>query len=142
MATNRALKTLLLLVAASSAVADYEIQKPILEQGSERPTAKLILYPGSRVHLEDLKSLHEEVRPCPEDSQSVETGLELDTCLSGEYYLQDNFRIASLPSCDDGTAPILSFYRRRGCNGEPSLTRQGLSLANACLWSKEDELNP
>ncbi|KAK3991280.1 hypothetical protein QBC44DRAFT_55939 [Cladorrhinum sp. PSN332] len=138
----------LLLVAASSAVTahDAESQKAILDSTTEvydGAFAKLSLYPGSRVHPEDLKSLGEEMSPCPENANPVEAQLSFGVCLSGDYYLQNNFKITQVSSsCKDGSKPQLSYYPRRGCRGEPAVTKDAFS-DDSCLWStKDDEPQP
>ncbi|OIW22516.1 hypothetical protein CONLIGDRAFT_220482 [Coniochaeta ligniaria NRRL 30616] len=142
-ATMRAIKVLHLLATASYAAAVFETQKPIsLGHSSGLSAARLALYPGSRIHPEDLKSLNKEVRPCYDEDQPNEITLELDTCLSGDYYLNSNFKITELPSCADGSLPVVSYYRRRDCVGEPAISRQGSDLMDTCLWQKKDQANP
>lgn len=143
MAMRKAMKALHLLSTASYAVANPETQKPIgFEHSLGLPTARLVLYPGSRIHPEDLLSLHKEIRPCNDEDQQREIDLALDTCLSGDYYLHYNIKFAELPQCADGSSPIVSYYRRRECVGEPAISRQGSDLQDACLWEKKDQLNP
>ncbi|KAK4226201.1 hypothetical protein QBC38DRAFT_237031 [Podospora fimiseda] len=142
------LKTLscLLLAAAFKAVTAHtdEHQKAIIHsttQTHNEPFAKLTLFPGSRVHPEDLKSLGKEIPPCPDNVESLEAQLPFGVCLSGEYYLQNNFKIEELSSCSDGSKPKISYYRRRGCKGDPTFIRD-IPAGDTCLWSNKDEPQP
>jgi hypothetical protein len=65
--------------------------------------------------------------------------LSTETCLSGDYYLNHNMLIMKPPMCNDGTAPTMSFYRSRGCGGNPDLSsfnlRKGKNdIPDYCLW--------
>ncbi|KAK4170461.1 hypothetical protein QBC43DRAFT_374728 [Cladorrhinum sp. PSN259] len=146
-------------VRAQDAAADG--QKPLLhwprviqhhDEPSPLPVAKIALYPGSRIHPEDLKSLGLDMPPpCSSHSggDDAETVVEIDlavgTCLSGDYYLRDNLEIKRAPVCGDGsnTKAKVEYYRVRGCKGEPAITREVYEgeekKKNACLWGEKDE---
>jgi hypothetical protein len=137
--------TSLLLAAglATALVAADDIQKPISTKptaASKGTPATIQLYPGSRIHPEDLKHRREELQSCPADSETSEVELHLDTCLSGEYYPQSNFKFTDIPSCPDGSAPKASFFPRRKCKGSATFTTE-VEL-RTCLWSKEHIPNP
>lgn len=129
-------------LALTSALAVAGSQRPILpHRPIEDRVAALVLYPGSRLHPDDLTGLGEKQQPCQEDSElpSTRIDLEIDTCLSGEYYLRDNLKITKVPICKDGSTPTVNFYKQRGCAGEPETQRVGGKLVNDCLLSKEDD---
>lgn len=136
------MNVLLFLAAASFAIANPEMQKPIVTLHSpQQSSAKLVLYPGSRIHPEDLQSLNEETRPCDDDGATAEIDLEVGACLSGDYYLHNNFKITELPSCGDGIKPVITYYPRRGCV-EPFAVHRYLQETDMCLWQKEQQPNP
>ncbi|KAB5513431.1 hypothetical protein GE09DRAFT_631067 [Coniochaeta sp. 2T2.1] len=139
----RSVMNILLLLAASSyAAAGQDTQKPLnLQHTVEPSSAKILLYPGSRIHPDDLLSLNKEVRPCHDDDPTSEIDLEIDTCLSGDYYLHNNFKVTKLPSCADGQPAAVTYYRRRGCVGMPTIATF-LRETESCLWRKDHQPTP
>jgi len=143
-------------IAGSSALRTIhgDEQRPLVIQESEPErqdtapqatnpvTARLALYPGTRLHPEDAWALGKHIGTCPDDANVKTTELEFDACLSGEYYARSNIKITSLPVCPDGSSPTVSFYRQRECKGEPSITKAGTDIVNTCLWSENEEPNP
>ena len=121
-----------------------DAQQPLIDSTTDDTlfsSGQIILYPGSRIHPKDLESLGKKMTPCPADSSpqlQVKLDLELNTCLSGEYYLRDNFEITRLPKCADQSTPLVFFYRNRRCGGIPEVIRKGDRFLNKCLWSERD----
>lgn len=81
------------------------------------PAAELGLYPGSRVHPLDLVDLRQKIEPCPGDAKTKKVTLALDTCLPGQYPLQENLRISKLPFCNDRSTATVRFTREEAALG-------------------------
>ncbi|KAI9148964.1 putative endo-beta-1,4-glucanase D [Paramyrothecium foliicola] len=111
-------------------------QKPLPAQASNSQSSTILLYPGARIYPEDLEHRNEASSPCPADSEVAKIRLDLNTCLSGEYYLQENFKVTDLSACDNGSKPTLTFYPRRHCRGKSYLAQE--SNPDACLWSSNE----
>ncbi|KAK5662362.1 hypothetical protein OQA88_8272 [Cercophora sp. LCS_1] len=73
-------------VVSQVAVTNTGTKKAVVDSvdGASQSTAELVLYPGSRIFPDDLKSLGKGMCQCPEDAESTVVQLEINTCLSGE----------------------------------------------------------
>jgi hypothetical protein len=99
--------------------------------------ASLTLYPGSRIHPEDLSDLQQQLGACSEDDPTTIIELATEVCLSGDYYLQNNFKLTELPICHDGAVPRMMFYPRRKCVGDPDfvdMASESREIPNGCAW--------
>lgn len=104
-------------------------------------TALIALYPASRIYPDDLRDMGQELPGCKGEwvDENPVIGLEVDVCLSGEYYVRDNIQILQTPICPDGFTPKLMFYQNRGCTGSPRKVSSGWGeIQDRCLWSEED----
>ncbi len=57
-----------------------------------------------------------------------------DSCLSGDYYLSNNFLITQQAICANGRLPVMIYYQARGCAGEIRYTSGGAG-PSICMWS-------
>lgn len=57
-----------------------------------------------------------------------------DSCLSGDYYLSNNFLITQQAICANGRLPVMIYYQARGCAGAMQYTSGGAG-PEMCVWS-------
>ncbi|KAF7551771.1 hypothetical protein G7Z17_g4807 [Cylindrodendrum hubeiense] len=101
--------------------------------------AKIVLYPASRTYPDDRRDMGITAPACSDNDITEVIHLAPDVCLSGEYYMRDNFKVLESPSCGDGSPAALFFYQNRRCTGSPRKVVEDVGEATGrCLWSEED----
>jgi hypothetical protein len=99
------------LVSASMRQAQSHYSRPKSEDLGLQRSATINLW------AENLATTPKSME-CDESSPYNTITLAPEVCLSGDYYLNSNFRITEQPLCPDGKLPIMVFYHNRGCTGD------------------------
>ncbi|KAH9890181.1 hypothetical protein F4778DRAFT_752895 [Xylariomycetidae sp. FL2044] len=68
---------------------------------------------------------------CGASAPSVSVHFPVDTCLWGDYYLVNNFKITQYPRCRNGKPPVALFYATTSCTGNPTFRSDSLGGAAA-----------
>lgn len=77
---------------------------------------------------------------CSVRRPSEEVVLPVNTCLWGDYFLVNNFKITQYPICADGSPAVALFYEGTSCTGKPTFrsesngARGPQGITNRCLF--------
>ncbi|KAH8650047.1 hypothetical protein BX600DRAFT_474005 [Xylariales sp. PMI_506] len=77
---------------------------------------------------------------CGNTFASIPISLPIDTCLWGDYFLVNNFKITQYPTCGSGAPATALFYEGTSCTGKPTFTsersgnRSAAEITDRCLF--------